>query len=503
MLTDGVNNSGQIDPLTAAEAARALGIKVYTIGAAQPGLVPVPVDTMFGTDIVYQESVLDEATLQQVADLTGAKYYRARDTQGLQAIYDEINELEKVPGRGAGLQPVSRNGRLAIGARLSCCCWRNWSCAPPSSGRPPNDGDTRCNSLIRKCLIIAAIVVPAAALLIYWAQRKQRDALSRLGNSALLQRLTDSVNWSGRRWQAVLRVAALSLLFVALARPQWGSETTEVDQEGLQVIVALDVSQSMLADDLNPNRLERAKLEIADLMKRLEGDEIGLVLFSGASFVQVPLTTDYSTALSYLDSAGPESISRPGTVIGDAIRTATEAFDDKLASQKVLILMTDGEDVETDPLAAARDAAEAGVLIYTIGFGTPEGSPVPETNPFGQVVGTKTDAQGNPVISRMNETTLQEIAAAGDGRYYRAQADGGELDSLLREIDTLQRAQLQSRVTVRYIERFQIFLGLALAGDGAERADSRPGDAPRHAGCAGAGGNGRSGGELDRGERRL
>ncbi|MEZ4519123.1 MAG: VWA domain-containing protein [Chloroflexota bacterium] len=310
--------------------------------------------------------------------------------------------------------------------------------------------------------IIAAVLIPAAALLIFWAQRKQRTALSRLGNSALLQRLTDSVNWSGRRWQAILRLAALALLLVALARPQWGSESTEVEQEGLQVIVALDVSQSMLADDLTPSRLERAKLEIADLMKRLEGDEIGLVLFSGASFVQVPLTTDYSTALSYLDNAGPDSISRPGTVIGDAIRTATEAFDDHLASQKVLILMTDGEDVETDPLSAARDAAEQGVLIYTIGFGTPEGSQVPETNAFGQIIGVKTDAQGNPVISRMDEETLQSIAQAGDGRYYRAEASGGELDSLLSEIDTLQRAQLQSRVTVRYIERFQIFLGLAL-----------------------------------------
>jgi Ca-activated chloride channel family protein len=311
-------------------------------------------------------------------------------------------------------------------------------------------------------LLIAALVVPAAALLIIWAHRRQRTALSRLGNSALLRQLTDSVNWRGRRWQAALRLAALSLLFIALARPQWGSESTEVEQEGLQVIVALDVSQSMLADDLRPNRLERAKLEIADLTKRLQGDEIGLVLFSGASFVQVPLTTDYATALNYLQSAGPDSISRPGTVIGDAIRTATEAFDDKLPSQKVLVLMTDGEDVETDPLAAARDAAEQGIMIYTIGFGTPEGSAVPETNAFGQVIGAKTDAQGNPVISRMNETVLQDIARAGGGGYYRAQADGGELDSLLREIDTLQRAQLQSRTTVRYIERFQIFLGLAL-----------------------------------------
>ncbi len=169
---------------------------------------------------------------------------------------------------------------------------------------------------------------------------------------------------------------------IALARPQWGSEVREIEQEGLQVIVALDVSQSMLAEDVKPTRLDRAKLEIRDLTERLDGDEIGLVLFSGASFVQVPLTSDYLTALNYLDSADPSVISRPGTVIGEAIRTAMSGFDDELNNQKVLIVMTDGEDRETDPLAVAQEAADAGVLIYTIGFGTPEGQPVPETRPI-------------------------------------------------------------------------------------------------------------------------
>jgi Ca-activated chloride channel family protein len=312
-------------------------------------------------------------------------------------------------------------------------------------------------------LILAAILVPAVGLLIAWAERRQRQILGRLGNSALIARLTESVNWSGRHWQAFLRLAGLALLLVALARPQWGTETQEVDQEGLQVVVALDVSQSMLAEDIAPNRLERAKLEIADLTEKLSGDEVGLVLFSGASFLQVPLTTDYATALNYLESAGPGLISRPGTVIGEAIRTATEAFDDKLPSQKVLVLMTDGEDVETDPLAAAREAADQGVLVYAIGFGTPQGSPVPETDQFGRVVGYKQDANGSPVLSRMDEETLRGIAEETGGRYFRASADGRELDLLLAEIAMLQRAQLDSRVTVRHIERYQIFLGLGLA----------------------------------------
>lgn len=311
-------------------------------------------------------------------------------------------------------------------------------------------------------LIIAAVVVPALAVLIRLAQQRQRRALGRLGEGATIRRLTQSVNWRGRRWQAAFRLAGLALLLVALARPQWGRETLEVQQEGLQVMVALDVSQSMLANDIQPNRLQRARLEIADLAARLNGDELGLVLFSGASFVQVPLTTDYPTLLNYLETAGPSVISRPGTVIGEAIGTATDGFDDKLASQKVLILMTDGEDVETDPIAAAQAAAEQGVLIYAIGFGSPEGSAVPETDDFGRIIGTRLDENGNPAISRLDEDSLRAVAEAGGGRYFRATADGRELDLLLGEIATLQRAELQSRVTVRYIERFQIFLGLAL-----------------------------------------
>ncbi|MGD2078495.1 MAG: VWA domain-containing protein [Chloroflexota bacterium] len=306
------------------------------------------------------------------------------------------------------------------------------------------------------------LLIPASAMFLLWAARRQKSALARLGEPTLIQRLSDSINWRGRRWQTVLRLLALALIIIALARPQWGSEVREIQQEGLQVMVALDVSQSMLVEDIKPSRLDRAKLEIADLMQRLDGDEIGLVLFSGASFVQVPLTSDYQSALNYMDSAGPNSISRPGTVIGDAIRTAANAFDPELSSQKVLVVMTDGEDKETDPLAAAQEVADQGVLIYTIGFGTPEGEPIPEVNQFDQTLEYKTDAQGNVVLSKLDESTLQAVAQTGNGEYYRATAGGDELDSLLAEIDQLQQAQLQSRFETRYIERFQIFLALAV-----------------------------------------
>ena len=311
--------------------------------------------------------------------------------------------------------------------------------------------------------LVGLILIPAAALFLIWAAGRQRSALARLGEPALIHRLSANINWRGRRWQTFLRLLALGLMVFALARPQWGSEVREIQQEGLQVMVALDVSQSMLAEDIKPSRLDRAKLEIADLMQRLDGDEIGLVLFSGASFVQVPLTSDYQSALNYMDSAGPNSISRPGTVIGDAIRTAASAFDPELTSQKVLVVMTDGEDKETDPLTAAQEVADEGVLIYTIGFGTPDGEPIPEVNQFGETVAYKTDAQGNVILSSLDEASLQTIAQTGGGEYYRATAGGQELDSLLSQIDQLQQAQLQSRFEIRYIERYQIFLALALA----------------------------------------
>ena len=311
--------------------------------------------------------------------------------------------------------------------------------------------------------LIGLLLIPAVALFLLWAKTQRNQALERLGDRNLIQRLSSNINWRGRRWQNFLRLLALTFIILAVARPQWGTEVREIDQEGLQVMVALDVSQSMLAQDIKPNRLDRAKLEIEDLMERLDGDEVGLVLFSGASFIQVPMTSDYVTALAYLDDAGPNTISRPGTVIGDAIRTAMNGFDPDLSSQKVMIIMTDGEDRETDPLAAAQEATDNDILIYTIGFGTPEGEPIPEMDQYGQVIGYKTDQQGEVVLSKLDESTLQAISQTGNGKYYRATADGRELDSLLNEIDGLQKAQLQSRFETRHIERYQIFLALGIA----------------------------------------
>ncbi len=306
--------------------------------------------------------------------------------------------------------------------------------------------------------LYALILIPLAGLFLWWAGRQQQADLARLGSLALVQRLSAAVNWRGRRWRDVLWLVVLALLLVTLARPQWGTETRVVEQEGIQVMVVLDVSKSMLAQDIKPDRLSRAKMEIADLMSRLAGDEIGLVLFSGASFIQFPLTADYATALSFLDNARPEVISRPGTAIGDAIRTAMTGFDANRASQKVIVLITDGEDHQSDALEMAEMAAQQGILIYAIGFGSPQGEPIPEYDDQGQIIGYKQDQNGQVVLSRLEEAALQQIAEIGDGRYFRASADGSELAALVDEMGALQKAELSSQLEILRLERFQVFL---------------------------------------------
>ena len=301
-------------------------------------------------------------------------------------------------------------------------------------------------------------LLPTMILLLWWAQRRRQSAMRRLGNPELVRRLGAQVNWRGRHWKNALWLAAMSLLLVALARPQWGEEVQEIEREGVQVMVALDVSLSMLAEDIKPDRLSRAKLEIADLMSRLGGDEIGLVLFSGASFIQFPLTSDYTTARTFLDGARPGVISKPGTNLSDAVRTAMTGFDENSSSQRVIVLITDGEAHDADALAAVREAAEQGVIFYTIGFGSAEGVPIPETDSFGNPAGYKTDRDGQIVLSKLDEATLQEIADIGNGRYFRATAAGGELDALVNELSTLQKGELGTQLEVHKIERFQWFL---------------------------------------------
>ncbi len=305
------------------------------------------------------------------------------------------------------------------------------------------------------------ILVPIAIIGLLWADRQRKVTLNQLGDPDLLYRLSASVNWRGRRNKTVLWLVALTLMILALARPTWGENVQEIEQQGVQVMVALDVSESMLAEDVLPNRLTRAKLEISDMMNRLDGDELGLVLFSGASYIQFPLTNDYDTARTFLDNARPGVISRPGTVIGDAIRTAMTGFDEHLTAQKVIVIFTDGEDAETDPIVAAQEAADAGVIIYSVGFGTDDGAPIPIKDTQGKITSYKQDKNGVTVMSQVDASLLQQIADMTNGAYFNAnQIDA--LTNLLDSINSLQAGALGQHMDIRGIERYQIVLFVAL-----------------------------------------
>jgi Ca-activated chloride channel family protein len=292
--------------------------------------------------------------------------------------------------------------------------------------------------------------------------RRKGAMIARLGAPQLIAKLSATVNQSGRRWRTALWFVVFVFLIIALTRPRWGAQIEYVERQGIEIMVALDVSESMLAEDFKPNRLARAKLEITELMGRLEGNEMGLVLFSGAAFVQFPLTSDFATARMFLEAARPGIISRPGTAIAEAIEIAMTGFNEERATQKVIILLTDGENHEGDIAAAAEKAAEAGIIIYTIGFGSPQGEPIPQYNELGELTGYKRDRQGEIVLTRLDETTLQQIALATNGRYFRAAADGREVGFLAGAIGELQTSELESRFETRRVERFQWFLTIAI-----------------------------------------
>jgi len=305
------------------------------------------------------------------------------------------------------------------------------------------------------------VLVPLAILFLWYTRVRRRAAMAKLGDEALLSRLTQSVNRRGRRWRSVLLIAGLTMLLIAIARPQWGTEINVIEQQGLQIMVALDISDSMLAQDMRPDRLTRAKLEMLELVSRLRGDEVGLVLFSGASFIQFPLTLYYSTVQIFLERANPSLISRNGTALSGAIDTALTAFDGESEGQKVILILTDGESHEGDSINAARRAARSGVVIYTVGFGSDRGEPIPTYNRIGQVSGFREDADGATILTRLEEETLRGIAEQTGGQYFRA-SQGRVTDALVTEFGKLEKANIASDVEIVRVERFQWFVLAAL-----------------------------------------
>ena len=291
----------------------------------------------------------------------------------------------------------------------------------------------------------------------YWLMRRLRKRrIARFGDPELVARLTPEV--PRRKGWMKLALLSIALLFLAIgmARPQLGAILKEKEIKGAEIMVVLDVSNSMLAEDYSPNRLERAKLAISKLVDELQGDRIGLIFFAGESFVQLPITSDYVSAKIFLNSITTESVPVQGTALGEAIRTAIRGFTSESEHSRAIILITDGENHEDDPVAAARDAVDMGARIFCIGVGSPEGKPIPMDGDLLK------DKDGNIVVTRLDEQTLRDIASAGQGLYVRAGNTEFGLNPVIDEIRTLQDKEFQSVVFEEFDEQYMYFFAIAL-----------------------------------------
>lgn len=305
------------------------------------------------------------------------------------------------------------------------------------------------------------VLIPLLLLLFIWAMRKRRRALESFGSRALLQQLTPSGGRYKRMFKFALVAVAVAFLLLGVANPQIGTKMEEVKREGVDIMIALDVSNSMLAEDIKPNRLESAKQEISRMLDKLQNDRVGLIVFGGDSYLQLPLTTDYSAARLIVSTVDVDVVPVPGTAIGSAIRLAMKSFAAGEKKHKVIVLITDGENHEDDAIAAAKDAAAEGVVIHTIGMGSPEGGPIPvEQN--GTQVGFKKGEDGSIVITKLDEQALTQIAEAGGGKFIRATNQQNELDLVLKEVEGMEKKEFGAKVFTEYEDRFQYFLGAAL-----------------------------------------
>lgn len=306
---------------------------------------------------------------------------------------------------------------------------------------------------------------PLAAGLFVWAAVRRRAASRRIGDPRLVARLSRSVRPAFRRWKSILGTVGILLVALSLAGPRFGTELREVTREGIDLVIALDVSLSMTAEDVSPNRLERARNEIKKLLETLRGDRVGLVLFAGDAFVQTPLTTDYGAVRLFLDVADPSLIPTPGTDFGEALRVSLEAFDGpgEAASDeprtRALLFVSDGENHVADVDEILADARNAGIVLFAAGVGETDGVPIPLYR-NGRPAGFKTDNAGTVVTTRLEEDALQQLAT--DGTYFRIARTSSSLSQLTAALDRLDRTAFGAEEFEEYEERFQWPLALAL-----------------------------------------
>lgn len=303
------------------------------------------------------------------------------------------------------------------------------------------------------------VSIPILIALFIYSTIKNKKNVRKFGNPGLLLSFMPNVSLVRPQVKFYLQLLAIILLIIVLAQPQIGSKTTTEKREGIEVMIALDVSNSMLAEDIQPSRLEKAKQVVSRLIDDMSDDKVGLIIFAGDAFVQLPITSDYISAKMFLSSISPELISRQGTAIGSAIDMGIKSFGDmKNPVGRAIVVITDGENHEDDAIGAAKLAADNGIKVYVIGMGKPEGSPIP-------IPGTmsfRKDREDNVVVSQLNEQMCESIARAGGGIYTRADNTNNATRIISKELDTLSKAEMTTEVFSDYNEQFQSFAIIAL-----------------------------------------
>ena len=304
--------------------------------------------------------------------------------------------------------------------------------------------------------LLLLLLIPFFFLIQALVLKMRRRRLRKFGDEMLVKQLMPSYTVS-KLWVR-LSLFSIGFLFfvIGLSRPQIGAKLKEHETKGAEIMIVLDVSNSMLAEDYSPNRLDRAKLAISRLVDKLRDDRIGLIVFAGSSFVQLPITTDYVSAKMFLGSISNESVPVQGTAIGEAINTAMRSFSAQSEKSRAIIVITDGENHEDDPVAAAKQAAEMGARVFAIGVGSPEGKPIPMN---GELL---KDKDGEIVVTRLDEKVLQDVAAAGNGVYVRAGNSEFGLNPIIEDIRKMDDERYNSIVFEEYDEQFMYFLAIAL-----------------------------------------
>jgi Ca-activated chloride channel family protein len=304
------------------------------------------------------------------------------------------------------------------------------------------------------------LLIPLLAVFFVWSRISRRRALKKFGQQEILGQLMPYSSGNRPVVKFIILMLALAFFIVGIARPQFGSKLKTEKREGVELMIALDVSNSMMAEDIQPNRLERAKRAISRLVDRLKDDKIGLIVFAGDAYTQLPITTDYNSAKLFLNSVNTQIVPKQGTAIGAAIELARKSFTPNGEANKAIIIITDGENHEDDALASAKAALDEGAIVHTIGMGLPSGSPIPVLR-NGQTDYLK-DRDGNVVVTKLNEQMLEQIAATGGGIYVRANNAQVGLNALFDEINKMEKQEMETRTFSEYDDQFQYFFAVGL-----------------------------------------